>query len=103
MDLFWKLINEITEYIPSRINPVSNRGYFNKIESYKNNPIKQLEQYETKFKNTNNPKQLAKVGTEYNSLKELKKIAADETKKLDSKDQETLKDLFKDDPDFFNN
>ena len=35
MDLFWKLINEITEYIPSRINPDSNRGYFNKIESYK--------------------------------------------------------------------
>ena len=27
MDLFWKLINEITEYIPSRINPVSNRGF----------------------------------------------------------------------------
>ena len=102
MDLFWKLINEITEYIPSRINPDSNRVYFNKIESYKNNPIKQLEQYETKFKNTNNPKQLAKVGTECDSLKELKKMLLMK-QKLDSKDQETLKDLFKDDPDFFNN
>lgn len=73
MDLFWKLINEITEYIPSRINPVSNRGYFNKIESYKNNRIKQLEQY------------------------------AEETKKnLSKKDLEIIDKIFKEDIDFLN-
>lgn len=102
MGSIFDFINNLVEWVSEVINKVV--VWFHEFRDFIENKNRQfLLKNETKFKNANNPKQLAKVGTEYNSLKELKKIAADETKKLDSKDQETLKDLFKDDPDFFNN
>ena len=101
MGSIFDFINNLVEWVSEVINKVV--VWFHEFRDFIENKNRQfLLKNETKFKNANNPKQLAKVGTECDSLKELKKMLLMK-QKLDSKDQETLKDLFKDDPDFFNN
>jgi len=94
-------VNKLVTWVSDVINSVITwfNGYRDEIED-KNRRF--LLNNEEKISNANNSKGVAKVAAEYNALKELRKIADEEQKRLDSKDQETLKDLFKDDPNFFN-
>ena len=69
-----------------------------KVQSNTENFLLEKEKY---IKNTENPKQVAKVAAEIKSLKQLEKIAENEKKKLCQSDKAALNRLFKDDPDFF--